>query len=343
MPRVVDVRGMVDAAALNHEEEALVALLSRLLQGADGSGGHLAQARVHVVHVPAVQLERDVPARKETHQRQGHVLAALEVVESGPVVQVRPPVVLLGRADHVVVVLAAAASRRVGQEVAAAAPEHQIDDATKRPVANLLDGDVIVQGPQHDVASEACRGRVSEIRSDHQARHVARALGRLEHGAAGLVVGWEYRNGTVVALGPARKGRGARRAVRHQRVGRPRPAAAPEVAVERQGVVDRQAVDVLAEATGQGQRGGAHAVRDHEDQVALVGESSGLGLGAVLGPDGEDDDGGGGEEGPDEEYELAEARDALGAIVGAVGGVVGGLAAGVGEEGGCGRWVGLGS
>ena len=63
----------------------------------------------------------------------------------------------------------------------------------------------------------------------------------------------------------------------------------------------------------------------------------------VLGPDGEDDDGGGGEESPDEEDELAEARDVFDAIVGAVGVVVGGLAAGVGEEGGRGGRLGLGS
>jgi hypothetical protein len=60
-------------------------------------------------------------------------------------------------------------------------------------------------------------------------------------------------------------------------------------------------LNVLAETAGQGQRGGAHAVRDHEDEVALgrglivvviVGDV--LNLVLMLQVDGEDDDAGGG-------------------------------------------------
>lgn len=82
--------------------------------------------------------------------------------------------------------------------------------------------------------------------------------------------------------------------------------------VEIQGVALGQVLDELAVAPGQGQRGGAHAVGDHEDEVALRTRAVVLGrrLVAVLEPDGDDDECRGGEEGPDEESDLADARGA---------------------------------
>ena len=94
---------------------------------------------------------------------------------------------------------------------------------------------------------------------------------------------------------------------------------------------------MLAEASGQGERGRAHAVGDHEDEVPLGGGRvavmpvaipvAGAGLLSVLHPDGDDYDGGRGQQGPDEEAELADARGsgsfAVAVVIGSSGAVAG--------------------
>src|SRR5699024_204409 len=106
-------------------------------------------------------------------------------------------------------------------------------------------------------------------------------------------------------------GGGAGGAVGDEGVAGARAAGPPEVLVEDEGVVLGQAIDVLAEAPSKSKRGRAHAVGDHEDEVALVGATRGAGgLLVVLGPDGYDDDGGSCDEGPDKDASLAQARPA---------------------------------
>ncbi len=108
------------------------------------------------------------------------------------------------------------------------------------------------------------------------------------------------------------------------------------MAVEGEHVVDGEGLGELAEGAGQGERGRAHAVRDHENEVAfwLFGIGNGNQVGvtrgrvarddgdgscrggrrgcgiAVLEDDSKDDDSGGGDEGPGEEDHLAQARSA---------------------------------
>ena len=120
-----------------------------------------------------------------------------------------------------------------------------------------------------DVRSEASGSGICDIGRHHQARVVSGALGCLENGAAGLVVG-EHRDGAVVALEAARKGRSASGRIRHQAVARARARGAPEVTVEGEGVVDRQVLGELAERACERERGGSHAVGHHEDQIALA-------------------------------------------------------------------------
>lgn len=94
---------------------------------------------------------------------------------------------------------------------------------------------------------------------------------------------------------------------------------------------------MLTEAARQGERGRAHAVGDHEDEVPLGGgrvvvvsvamSVVGAGLLSVLDPDGDDDNGGRGQQGPDEEAELADARGsgsfAVAVVIGSSGAVAG--------------------
>ena len=84
--------------------------------------------------------------------------------------------------------------------------------------------------------------------------------------------------------------------------------------IEREGVVDGEAFYVLAVAARQRQRGRPHAVRDHEDEVALimelVGRRSVARLLLVMGEDGENDDAGGSNQGPGEERDLSDSPSA---------------------------------
>lgn len=324
---VVDVAGVVDPAALNHEEEALVAVAGGLLERRQRRRGHLAQAGVHVRHVAAVDLEGHVAGGEQAQQRQRDVLPQRQVVEPLAIVRVRPPVLPLGDAHHVHIVGAAAALGRVPQEMAAAAAEDQVDGPPEHALADLLQGDLVHLQAVVDVGGEAGRGGVGDVGGDDEAGEVAGALGGLEHGAAGAVAG-QHADGAVVALAGAREGGRAGGRVGHEAVGRPRARRAPEVLVQRQHVIHRQARHVLPERAGQRERGRAHAVRDHEDEVALarvvaaglvrrrgeVGRAGRRVAGdrgrrrvAVLEDDGEDDDAGGGDQRPDEEGHLAQS------------------------------------
>ena len=75
--RIVDVACVVDAAAFNHEEEALIAIGRGSLQGAEGGPGHLAEARIHIIHVATVQLKGHIAFGKEPKNRKGDVFAVL--------------------------------------------------------------------------------------------------------------------------------------------------------------------------------------------------------------------------------------------------------------------------
>lgn len=86
---------MIDSTALDHEEEALVAVLSGFRQCFQRSRCHLAQAWINIGHVPAVDLKGHVVAGEQTKDRQRCIIAALEAVEACAVIIIRPPVLLL--------------------------------------------------------------------------------------------------------------------------------------------------------------------------------------------------------------------------------------------------------
>ena len=304
---VVVVSGMVDTATLDHEEETLVAVLSGLLEGTDGGRCHLVEARIDTVHVSAVDLEGNIAAGKETHKGEGNVLTAIETVKAEPVINVVPAVLLLCASDEIIVIKAAATIGRVGQEVAASTSEHEVNDSAKGTVTDLLGGNIIVHSTNDDMASEARRGSIGDVGGDNKTGSIAGAFGSLEHGAAGLVVRREDRDGAIVALLAAGEGSSSSSAVSNERVRRPSAAAAPEMLVENQGVVAGQPVDVLAEAASQRQRSRTHTVGNHENEVPLSREAwacGGRGVTPVLGPDGEDDSGGSGNQSPEEENDL---------------------------------------
>lgn len=268
--RVVDVAGVVDAAALNHEEEALVAVLGGLLKRRQRRQRHLAEAGVHVGHVAAVDLKRHVTGGKQAKQRQRDVLAQFQGIKPGAVVGVRVPVLLLRNLGDIDVVQSAAAGRRIGEKVAPPAAKDQIDGVPQDALPNLLHRNLVLLRAVVDMRRKARGRRVGDVGRHHQARRVAGALGGLEHGAAGLVVG-RHGNGRVVALEAARKGRGAGGRVGDEAVARQGPRGAPEVLVQDERVGPVAALEDLAEGARQGQRGGAHAVRDHENEVLLGG------------------------------------------------------------------------
>lgn len=267
--RVVDVAGMVDSAALNHEEETLLAILGSLLKRLESCGSHLAQAGVHVGHVAAVDLEGNIRGRKQTQLRQGNVLAQAKGIETSAVVNVVPTVLLLSELGNVDVILSAAAGSSLGQEVASAAAQHDIDNAAKGSVADLVKRNLIALHAMKDVSGEASRSGIRDIGGYHQAGMVSSALGSFENGTAGLVIG-EHRDSAIVALETAREGGSAGSRVRHQAVARARAGGTPEVTVEGEGIIDRQVLGELAERARKRERSGSHAIGDHEDQVALA-------------------------------------------------------------------------
>lgn len=267
--RVIDVTGMVNSAALNHEEETLVAVLGSLIKRRKRRRSHLAQTGVHIRHVAAVDLEGNVRSRKQTQLRQRNVLAQSKGIETGAVINIVPSVLLLSELGNVDIILSAAARGALRQEVASAAAQHEINNATKRTMANLVQRNLIALHAMEDVSSEASRSGVRDIGSHHQASVVSSALGSLENGTAGLVIG-EHRNSAIVALEAAREGRSAGSGVGHQAVARARAGGTPEVTVEGEGIVDRQVLGELAERARKRERGGPHAIGHHEDQVALA-------------------------------------------------------------------------
>lgn len=108
------------------------------------------------------------------------------------------------------------------------------------------------------------------------------------------------------------KGSGASSAVGHQRGAAPRAAGAPKVLVQGQGIAVFEAFGVLSEASGQGERGRAHAVGDHEDKIALPfrlpSRLVGVGLLSVRNPYGEDQDACRCDKCPNEEDDLTQPR-----------------------------------
>lgn len=280
---VVGVAGVVDPAALDHQEEALLAVLRSRTQGSHGCPGHLVKRRVDVVLVPSVDLVRNIRVGEEAKHRELHGAAQVEPVEIGAAVNVVEAKFLLRQRDNVLIVLATRAVGGVGQEVAAATAEHEVHDTAERVVTDHLLGNTVLLRAHVDVSSEAGGRGIGNARGDDQAGHVASLLGRLQHGAASRVVG-QHGDGAVVALEAARESRGSSGRVRHQAARRAGPRLADKVAVQDQRVVPRLGVLVLLEATGQGQRRRPHAVRHHEDEVALaLGRRAGrLGRGLLL-------------------------------------------------------------
>ncbi len=266
--RVIEMPCMIDPAALNHKEEALVTVLGRLLQRRQRRGCHLAQARIHIRHVSPINLKRHVGSGEQSQRRQAHIPPQPQLIKPGAITLVGPSVLLPRNAHHVHIIGPAAPLGPAGQEMAAPPAQDQIHGPPERALANLLQGDLVHLHPVVDVRGEARGGGVGHVGGDDQARLEAGALGGLEDGAARPVAG-EHADGAVVALAAAREGGGAGGRVGHEGVGGPRARGAPEVAVEGEHVVDGEGRGELAEGAGQGERGRTHAVRDHKDEVAF--------------------------------------------------------------------------
>lgn len=115
--RVVDVAGVIDPAALNHEKEPLVAVLGRLLQRRQRRGRHLAQARIHIRHVPPVNLKRHIRRREQPQHRQADILPQPQLIKPGPITLIPPAVLLLRDPHDIHVIHPAAPLGPVRQEV----------------------------------------------------------------------------------------------------------------------------------------------------------------------------------------------------------------------------------
>ncbi|KAI6773699.1 hypothetical protein HG531_000548 [Fusarium graminearum] len=137
---IIDVTSMVDSAALNHDEEALVALLSSLLKSTKSSLGHFAQRR--------------------SEERQLHIVAALESIKTSPVISVGPVVLLLCNLDHVGIVSSAAALRAARQVVASTTTKHQVDGSSEYTLSDLLKSNLIFHFTEHNVRVEAGWSRI---------------------------------------------------------------------------------------------------------------------------------------------------------------------------------------
>lgn len=313
--RVVVVASMIDSAAFNHEEEALVAVFGGIAQGAQGSLCHFLERWVLVVDVSAVNLEGDVGGSKKTEQRELDSRAEIEGVKVLARLDV-VPTVLVCLVNQVSTIGSAASSGCVGQEMAPSSTENQVDVSSQRAITNELFGDLVFHGTGSDVRGKACRGSVGDARRDDKAGGVAGSLCGLHDAAARRVVGGDA-DGAVVRLVAAAKGRGSSSTVGDETAAAAGAAVSNKVLVQDQSVVPRQGIDVLSPSSGQGQRGRAHAVADHEDEVslstrALAMPGRGWLGGLVLIHDSKNDDGGGSNEAPGEEGNLSPARPARG-------------------------------
>lgn len=137
----------------------------------------------------------------------------------------------------------------------------------------------------------------------------------------------QHGDGAVVAFAAAREGGRAGSRVRHQAGAGARARRTDDVLVQHERVVDGEALRELTVAPRHGQAGRAHAVRHHEDQVALAGRLLAGGRGRavvmtaaarlVLEHHGQHDDGDRGQHGPGEQSDLAPEAPAatLGAAV----------------------------
>lgn len=305
--RIVVVASVVDAASLNHEEEALVGVLGCLFEGSQGGGSHLAQTGVHIVLLLSVDLKGHVSLSKEAEEGKVDLVAAVEGIEALAIVGVGPAVLLLSQACDIDVICTASALGGVGKEMAAAATEHKIDRAAQNTLANLLKRDGVLHFSYPDVANEAGWCGICDVGRDDESGCISRSLCRLHDRSAWLGVG-EDRDGAVVALEAAGEGGRAGSAVSHHGVGGARAAGTPEVLVQGKSVVYGEVVDVLSVASSQGERGWSHAVRDHEDEVSLGSDLVVvvMRLRGMLDPDGSDDESARGNEAPDEEDDLAD-------------------------------------
>ena len=309
--RVVGVAGMIDARALDHEEETLLAVLRRGAEGVDGEVGHFVKRRVNVVLLAAIDFIGDVGRGKKTKQRELHRAAGFERVEGFAIGDVGKLIVIGCHFDHIDIVRAAGARARVGQKVAAATAKHEVDDRAKRMVAYHLASNNVFFFPDVDVGGETGRCCVGDSRRHDQAGHVTRLLCGFQHSAAGRRI-WQNRDGTVVALLPTGKRCSACRRVRHQARGAASARGADEVLVENKDIVHGETAFELAVASSEGETCGAHAIRDHEYEISLAGRFTpfpgasvvGSGLFMLIGY-GEDDDNGGGDESPDEGSKLS--------------------------------------
>jgi hypothetical protein len=266
---VVVVACVINARAFNHQEEALVTVAGRTAQRVHGSLGHLVQRGVLVVLVAAVDLVRDVAVGEEAQHGELDVGAKLQVAEGGAVGDVVEAVFAGEVHDVAVVGPAGEVLGGVGDEVAASAAEHQINDAAERVVTDHLLSDAVLLLAHVDVGGEAGRCGIGDACGDDEARHVAGLLRSLEHRPAGLVVGCDG-DGAVVALLGAREGGCASSRVGDEAGRRAGTRLTDHVLVDDELLAPGRAVLVLHEAARQAQTRRAHAVGHHEDEVAFA-------------------------------------------------------------------------
>lgn len=235
--RVICVSGMVDPAAFNHDEEALVAVLSGGSESVEGSSSHLGQRRVNIINESAVNLKRNVCGREQAQKWQLYSVARLqgvEIITSGNVV----PAILLGLLQEIFVVGSAATFSGVGQEVASSSTENEIDSSPERTIADELICDLVFHLASSCVTGKASGSGIGDASGDDQTGGVAGSLGSLHDRATRSEVGKDG-DGAIVALHAAAERGGSSGTVGDERRATPGAALANEMIIENQCVTVR--------------------------------------------------------------------------------------------------------
>src|SRR5690242_8649543 len=265
---IIMMASVINPGALDHQKEALVAVASSLAQSLHSSLSHLMQRRVLVVLGTAVDLVRDVCISEETQHRKVKLGTTLQTIEACAVRDVVEAVLACQVHDIAVVGSAGMLDSGVWDKVTASTTKHQIDHTAKRVIAHHLLGDAIFFLAHVDVRGKAGRCGIGDARGNDQACHISGLLCCLEHRPAGLVVGRD-RDSTIITLLRAREGGSAGSRIGDQTGRGSSTRLADHVLVDDELLAEGCTVLELHKAARQAQTGGTHAVRHHEDEVAL--------------------------------------------------------------------------
>jgi hypothetical protein len=276
--RIVVVTSMVNSASLDHDEETLVTVLCSIAESTKSSLGHFFEGWVLVVNVSAIDFEGNVGGCEQSKQRKLDRRAEIVKFLTGANIV---PIVFIRLLNQIPAVGSAAASSGVGQKVASSSTKNQIDVSAQRTVANELLSNLIFHSAGSDMRDEACWSSVGDAGGDNESSGIASPLCSLHDTATGSVVGGDA-DSAVVGLVATAEGSGTSSTVRDKTIAASRATVSDQVLVQDQGMVPRQGVDILVEASGQSQRGWTHPIRNHEYKVSLSGGSVAMFLGCCL-------------------------------------------------------------